>query len=442
MKRPDGPVRGDQIDFTLDNVPDGSVRKLGSGLAPSGSGPGYLATSTDSLTIGLGAFDITTQSGLAYSTGCRVRVAYETDPSIYMEGTCEDYTGTTLSITVDRTVGSGTYATWTINVAGDVGAQGDKGDKGDAGAPGDPGAPGSSGAGYGGTSTTSLVIGTGSKSFTTQAGLAYLPGVRVRAVSAANSANWMEGPVSSYSGTTLVLAVDLTGGSGTKTDWNLGVGGEGLHAAQHATGGADPVTLVVAQVTGAEATGNKGAASGYCGLDGSQLVPYANLPVGTGALQVSQGTHTHSGVYAAATHASNHAPGGSDPYKRWILYTSSNNGTGNNYNSTRYCGLHYLSPNATEANTSSRVPFTGTFASLWIYVSSFSLSGGSANASFAVRDDTSSILTITLTGTGAFTAAGPSASVASGSLCNYCTIGSATSGSYNVSAACVEYTES
>ncbi|MET4804597.1 hypothetical protein [Bradyrhizobium sp. LB11.1] len=78
---------------------------------------------------------------------------------------------------------------------------------------------------YGGTSTTSLAIGTGSKAFTTQAGLAYTNGARVRASSAANTSNWMEGLVT-YSGTTLTMTVDKTNGSGTLADWNLNIVGQ------------------------------------------------------------------------------------------------------------------------------------------------------------------------------------------------------------------------
>jgi hypothetical protein len=81
------------------------------------------------------------------------------------------------------------------------------------------------GEGYGGTSTTSLAIGTGSKAFTTQAGLAYTNGARVRASSAADTTNWMEG-LATYSGTTLTITVTKTNGSGTHADWNLNVVGE------------------------------------------------------------------------------------------------------------------------------------------------------------------------------------------------------------------------
>lgn len=81
------------------------------------------------------------------------------------------------------------------------------------------------GEGYGGTSTTSLAIGTGSKAFTTQSGLAYTAGARVRASSAADTTNWMEG-LATYSGTTLTVTVTKTNGSGTHADWNLNVAGE------------------------------------------------------------------------------------------------------------------------------------------------------------------------------------------------------------------------
>jgi hypothetical protein len=77
--------------------------------------------------------------------------------------------------------------------------------------------------GYAATSVTSLVVGTGSKAFTTQARLLQrCPRPRQ---SAANTANWMEGVVT-YSGTTLTMTSDKTNGSGTHTDRNLNVAGQ------------------------------------------------------------------------------------------------------------------------------------------------------------------------------------------------------------------------
>lgn len=87
------------------------------------------------------------------------------------------------------------------------------------------GAVGPTGPGYGGTSTTSLAIGTGSKSFTTQSGYAYQAGNYIRASSAADGTNFMEGTITSYIGNSLVLNVTKTGGSGTKTDWTFSLAG-------------------------------------------------------------------------------------------------------------------------------------------------------------------------------------------------------------------------
>lgn len=70
-------------------------------------------------------------------------------------------------------------------------------------------------------SSTSLLIGTGSKSFTVAASLGWYAGLRIRAYSGAINGNWMEGVISSYSGTTLVIAMDTINGAGTLADWTL-----------------------------------------------------------------------------------------------------------------------------------------------------------------------------------------------------------------------------
>lgn len=117
---------------------------------------------------------------------------------------------------------------------------------------------GPAGPAYGGTSVTSLLIGTGSKVFTTQAGLAYVAGSRVRAASgAAPTVDWMEGVVTSYSGTTLTVTVDLIGGSGTHVDWSISIAG-----ARGADGAGVPPNVT--------AHGNLGAAATFDYLAGAQ----------------------------------------------------------------------------------------------------------------------------------------------------------------------------
>ena len=107
-----------------------------------------------------------------------------------------------------------------------------------------------------GTSTSSLLIAIGSKSFTTQTSEQYTAGVFLSAVSAANTANFMFGQVTSYNSGTgaLVLDVQVIGGSGTYADWNLslvgarGATGNGITAQSvgwTGTAGTTPKTLTV-----------------------------------------------------------------------------------------------------------------------------------------------------------------------------------------------------
>lgn len=80
---------------------------------------------------------------------------------------------------------------------------------------------------FSGTSTTSITIGTGAKTFTTQAGLSFFTGQRLIISSNANSANYMFGAVTSYNTSTgaLVMSITAVGGSGTLTDWNISISG-------------------------------------------------------------------------------------------------------------------------------------------------------------------------------------------------------------------------
>ena len=68
--------------------------------------------------------------------------------------------------------------------AGTTGTPGPQGPQGVPGANGANGTNGVNGTSYGGTSLTSNTIGIGSKTFATQAGLAYTAGPRVRAAAA------------------------------------------------------------------------------------------------------------------------------------------------------------------------------------------------------------------------------------------------------------------
>lgn len=101
------------------------------------------------------------------------------------------------------------------------------------------------------TSTTSLAIGTGGKSFTIQSGKGFIAGMWILATSDADPTNYMHGYVSSYSGTTLVMVSTNVGGSGTHADWTLRL--SGTRGAQGATGSIADIT---AQTTATAAGGD------------------------------------------------------------------------------------------------------------------------------------------------------------------------------------------
>lgn len=101
-----------------------------------------------------------------------------------------------------------------------------------------------SGIDYNGTSTTSVAVGTGSKSFTTQTGKNFYIGQPVRVANTATPANYMDGQITSYNSGTGALVVNVTaiGGTGTFAAWTIGM----------LAGGGASVTL-----TGVETLTNK-----------------------------------------------------------------------------------------------------------------------------------------------------------------------------------------
>jgi len=75
------------------------------------------------------------------------------------------------------------------------------------------------------TSTTSLAIGTGSKSLTVQTSKAFVVGQWVTVTNTATPANWMHGQITAYTSGTgaLVVNVSAIGGSGTYAAWTIGL---------------------------------------------------------------------------------------------------------------------------------------------------------------------------------------------------------------------------
>ncbi len=103
-------------------------------------------------------------------------------------------------------------------------------------------------AGINDTSTTSLAIGTGAKTFTVSAGKQFAAGQFFNAISAANAANYMHGTVTSYTGTSLVTNVTDIGGSGTKADWNISISGSQGATGSPGASGSVPIAAAAGTV--------------------------------------------------------------------------------------------------------------------------------------------------------------------------------------------------
>ena len=109
---------------------------------------------------------------------------------------------------------------------------------------GNQGSTGATGIGYYGlTSSTSIAITTGNKTFITnitQSGTAFAVGNRVRIWYATAPNNYMEGIVTAFNSNTMTVVIDYVGGSGTYSNWGIGltgaVGSQGTQGIQGAQG--------------------------------------------------------------------------------------------------------------------------------------------------------------------------------------------------------------
>lgn len=155
-------------------------------------------TSTTQLTIGTGSATLTTQGGLSFVTGQSIVIQENGNPANYMVGEVTSYNTTTgsLGVNVTSTGGSGTISNWTVESGN-------------------------------GISTTSLTVGTGTKSLTTQTGLSFSAGQFITIKENGNTSNYMAGRVTSYNSSTGALEVNITntGGSGTASNWTVESGG-------------------------------------------------------------------------------------------------------------------------------------------------------------------------------------------------------------------------
>jgi len=120
---------------------------------------------------------------------------------------------------------------------------------------------------YGLSSASSVLIGTGSKTFTTNlnaTNTAFTVGSRVRVAYTTTPTNFMEGNITAFSGTSMTVNVDVTGGSGTYAAWSFtSVGSAGVTSISGGTTGLTPSTATTGAVTLA---GTLAVANGGTGL--------------------------------------------------------------------------------------------------------------------------------------------------------------------------------
>lgn len=138
-----------------------------------------------------------------------------------------------------------------------------------------------------GTSTTSLAIGTGSKSFTATTAKSWVAGGWVIAFSAAGVSNYMLGRVTSYNSGTGALVVDVTGtsGSGTYADWTVTVAGP-----QGPAGGVASVGEATLSSNTTLGTGDRGKVVRCTSTFTLTFTACATLAAGWWAYVVNEGT--------------------------------------------------------------------------------------------------------------------------------------------------------
>jgi hypothetical protein len=198
---------------------------------------GFAGSSTTSLTVGTGMQALTTQSGLSYTPGGLVEI-YNSASNYYMIGTVTSYSGTTLVASIAAVSGTGNSASswalvtpatavfsgagsYTGTVSAWIGSSGLTVEYQPAAgvSVGCTGCTAISAP----TSASTVTFGPGTQTFSVAAGLNYVPFASVNPVPTAVNGCVENGTVTSYSGTTLVIAVTSTSGSctGTFSAWTF-----------------------------------------------------------------------------------------------------------------------------------------------------------------------------------------------------------------------------
>lgn len=82
-----------------------------------------------------------------------------------------------------------------------------------------------SGVSFSTKSLTANTLGTGTKTWTVDAGESFVEGMPIYAVAQGDPTKFMVGVCTAYAGTTLTVAVTQAAGSGSVSNWNISIGG-------------------------------------------------------------------------------------------------------------------------------------------------------------------------------------------------------------------------
>jgi hypothetical protein len=161
------------------------------------------------------------------------------------------------------------------------------------------------GVGYTGiTSTSTITIGSGLKTFTLVSGNAgaFITGMRIRAIHSDTPTYYMEGTANYVGGGTLIITVDKFNGSGSHNNWNFAVSGEIGQTGSTGATGASGVISVTAPITN---TGS--SSSAILGLDQTALSitrsQVSDFTSGTVASATIAGTASYSTTSGSALNA-------------------------------------------------------------------------------------------------------------------------------------------
>ena len=240
---------------------DGSLGNFYGTAGSSGTsgvaGDRYRTTSTSTFTLG-GAGTLTVGTGLAYSVAQSIIVVY--NGSNFQECEVISYnalTGVLVFGAPTRTVGSGTYSSWTVNLDGASGGDGSSGSTGSSGSSGSAGSAGTSGTN--GSSGTSGSDG--------------------------SSASSGSSGSSSTSGSTGTSGSDGSSGS-SSTSGTTGTSGSDGTSASSGTSALD----------GTAGTSSTSGSSGTSGSDGTSATSGSSATSGTSALDGTSGSSSTSGT--------------------------------------------------------------------------------------------------------------------------------------------------